>query len=147
MSNRPLPVRIASAVARGLLGVLLVTASGCGGNSPAAPTRTPVPAAPAVAPVAALYTLTASPTTVTPGGTFTVSWTAPAKGSGDWIALFRVTDPNTKYGWHQSTEGAQSGTSSLTAPTEVGQYEFRYLVDDSYVDAVHSNVVTVDIPR
>jgi hypothetical protein len=36
-----------------------------------------------------------------------------------------------------------SGTRTLVAPREAGQYEFRYLLDDGFGDAAVSSVVTV----
>ena len=39
--------------------------------------------------------------------------------------------------------GATSGTLTLTAPTRPGQYEFRYLSDDSFLDLARSRPVTV----
>ena len=91
------------------------------------------------------YTLTPSQNTVAPEGQLGVSWTAPRGGGDDWIGLFAVGDPNTNYEqyWWKYTAGALSGTFTLTAPTRPGQYQFRYLLDDGFVDTVRSGVVTV----
>ena len=91
------------------------------------------------------YTLTADVDTVRAGGELNVSWTAPAGGVSDWIGFFEVGAPNTSYesGWWQYTDGAATGTFTLTAPTQPGQYEFRYLLDDGFVDTVRSRTVTV----
>jgi Galactose oxidase-like, Early set domain/Viral BACON domain len=90
------------------------------------------------------YTLTASPSTVTAGGSLTVSWTAPSgRPTTDWIGLYQVGDPNTSYLWWTYTNGATSGSSSLSAPATAGQYEFRYLLNDGFSDAARSNAVTV----
>ena len=49
-------------------------------------------------PVQSSYTLTATPSQVSPGGQLAVSWTAPTgRPSTDWIALYKVGDPNTVY--------------------------------------------------
>lgn len=72
-----------------------------------------------------------------------MSWTAPRGGTADWIGLFKVGDQNTQYGWWTYTEGATSGTATLSAPTQPGQYEFRYLLNDGYDDTVRSSSVTV----
>jgi len=95
--------------------------------------------------VAQPYTLTSSANTVVAGAQLSVSWTAPRGGEFDWLGLFKVGDPSTNYesGWWQYTDGAVSGTVTLNAPTTPGQYEFRYLLDDGYVDAVRSTPVTV----
>jgi hypothetical protein len=51
--------------------------------------------------------------------------------------------PNNDNGWWDYTGGKTSGTLTLSAPTQAGQYEFRYLPNDGYVDAARSGVVTV----
>jgi hypothetical protein len=91
------------------------------------------------------YTVTPSSNTATPGGQLSVSWTAPRGGVWDWIGLFNLGEPSTNYEqhWWRYTEGATSGTFTLAAPTQQGQYEFRYLLDDGFVDSVRSSPVTV----
>jgi hypothetical protein len=90
------------------------------------------------------YTLTPSTNTVAAGGQLGVSWTAQSGGAADWIGLFKVGDPNTSYDyWWEYTNGATSGTLPVRAPTVPGQYEFRYLLDDGFVDTVRSSAVTV----
>lgn len=89
------------------------------------------------------YTLTASSNTVDAGAELKVSWTAPRGGVADWIGLFKLGAPNENYGWWNYTDGAEGGTYTLTAPLESGQYEFRFLLDDGYVDVVRSTPVTV----
>ena len=90
----------------------------------------------------AVFTLTVTPNTAAPGGALSVSWVAQG-GVWDWVALFKVGDLNESYGWWEYTKGAPSGTLTLSAPTEAGQYEFRYLLDDDYIDVVRSSPVTV----
>jgi len=91
---------------------------------------------------ATAYSVTASPSTVAAGGTLTVSWTAPAgRPTNDWVAL--CVFGNTYCVWGQYTGGTTSGTFSLTAPTPIGQYEFRYLLQGGYTEAGHSSPVTV----
>ena len=94
--------------------------------------------------VGSAYGLSASPSTVSTGGTITVQWTAPA-GSAvrDWISIFKVGAPNTAYGEWKYTGGATSGTFTFTAPS-AGQYEFRYLLDNGFTSTAKSNVVTVN---
>jgi hypothetical protein len=119
---------------------------GCGTSSVAGPTPAPVTPAPAVpAPVvfSGVYTLTASANVVDPGDPLSVSWTASAGATLDWIAFIRVGDPNNDNGWWDYTGGKTSGTLTLSAPTQPGQYEFRYLPNDGYVDAARSSLVTV----
>jgi hypothetical protein len=90
-----------------------------------------------------VYTVTAGTNVVAPGGQLSVSWTASIGRHKDWIGLFRVGDSNEAHGWSQYTGGATSGTETLSAPTEVGQYEFRYLLNDGLNDAARSSLVTV----
>jgi hypothetical protein len=55
-----------------------------------------------------------------------------------------VGDPSTSYDlWWKYTDGGTSGTFTLNAPTQPGQYEFRYLLDDGFVDTARSTPVTV----
>lgn len=89
------------------------------------------------------YTLTASSSTVGPGGELRVSWTVPRGGSRDWIGLYGVGAASCDHGWSEYTKGASSGTLTLQAPTRAGQYEFRYQPDDGCDVAARSNPVTV----
>jgi len=91
------------------------------------------------------YTLTPSTTTVVAGDPLSVSWTAPRGGASDWIGFFKVGEPSTNYEsrWWMYTNGVTSGTLTLSAGSETGQFEFRYLLDDGYVDASRSSQVTV----
>jgi hypothetical protein len=93
------------------------------------------------------YTIASSTSTVVAGGRLSVSWTAPRDGPADWIGFFLTTDSNYEYEsrWWEYTGGARSGTIELIAPTP-GRYEFRYLVDDGYVDVARSAPVTVTPP-
>jgi hypothetical protein len=88
------------------------------------------------------YTVKSGTDVVDAGGQMSVSWTAPGARAGDWIAVFRV---NGAYDdeWYGLTNGATSGTRTLTAPTRPGLYEFRYLVDDGFLDVARSGPVTV----
>lgn len=92
-----------------------------------------------------VVTVTASSILAAPGGQLSVSWVAPSGRRLDWIGLFKVGDPNTSYenGWWAYTDGAPSGTLTLTAPAQPGQYEFRYLLDDGFLDVARSSRVTV----
>jgi hypothetical protein len=92
------------------------------------------------------YHLAASATAVDRGQRFSVSWTIPVSWSSlDWIGLFRVEDPNRAWEnrWWQYTNGATSGTLSLDAPSQPGDYHFRFFADNSEVDIARSAVVTV----
>ena len=90
------------------------------------------------------------PSTVTPstdavdaGGQMSVSWTAPRAQLGDWIALCSVGGGYND-DWYGLTNGATSGTLTVTAPTRPGQYEFRYLfLNDGFLALARSSPVTV----
>jgi hypothetical protein len=146
MSNRPRTGVVHSVLVKGTLAALLAMTLGCGASSPAAPTPTPVTAAPAApAPVRpqSVYTVTADSNTAAPGGPLNVSWTASTGQLKDWIGLFKVGAWNGDHGWSSYTDGATSGTFTLSAPTQAGQYEFRYLLNNGVDDAARSSVVTV----
>jgi hypothetical protein len=88
------------------------------------------------------FTLTPSADAVDAGGQMSVSWTAPAARAGDWIAVFRLGGSYDD-DWYVLTNGAMSGTHTLTAPTRPGQYEFRYLLDGGFLVGARSSPVTV----
>jgi hypothetical protein len=88
------------------------------------------------------FTVTPSTDAVDAGGEMSVSWTAPGARSADWLAVFRVGGSYDD-DWWGGTGGATSGSHTLTAPTRPGLYEFRYLVDGSFVDVARSSPVTV----
>jgi hypothetical protein len=98
-------------------------------------------------------TLIASPNLVASGGQLTMSWVTPdgrgCIGGGDWIALYRVGDPDDTGAvnghsdlWYDHLCGATSGTRTLSAPPQPGQYEFRYLIGGAG-SVARSNPVTV----
>ena len=149
--NEPRTGMILSVLAKGALAALLGMTIGCGASSPAGPA--PMPVTPAPAPIAvANVALTASPSLVTSGDRLTVSWVGPngrgCNGGGDWIAIYKVGDPDFTGAanghsdlWYEHLCGAASGTFTLRAPSQPGQYEFRYMEGGGSV--ARSNPVTV----
>ncbi|HEV2764975.1 MAG TPA: hypothetical protein VGV38_18475, partial [Pyrinomonadaceae bacterium] len=90
------------------------------------------------------YTLTASPSPVSPGAPIQVNWTAPAGHSTlDWVGLYRVGAPDNSYIAYQYADSSTSGQMTFIAPSEEGQYEFRMFVNDGWTRAATSNPVTV----
>ena len=97
------------------------------------------------------YTLIASPSVVALGGQVKVSWTAPSGSSTlDWIGLYQAGAPNNYYYLgYMATNGVTSGsfTTNLVdangQPLPAGQYEFRYLLNNTYSSVIASNTVTV----
>ena len=71
-----------------------------------------------------------------------VSWTAPGAQPDVWLALFGVGGSYDD-DWWDYTNGATSGTRTLTVPTRPGQYEFRYLWAGGFLDLARSSPVTV----
>ncbi|OAI50293.1 hypothetical protein AYO44_05765 [Planctomycetaceae bacterium SCGC AG-212-F19] len=115
-----------------------VTAVNSGGESGASNQVSATPQA------AVSYSLSASPSTVTAGGSITVSWTAPAGHSTtDWVGLFAVGSANTSYLAYQYTTSATGGSMTFTAPSTPGGYEFRYLPNNGYTSLASSNAVQV----
>ena len=93
------------------------------------------------------YTVQTSATTVPPGGTLDVSWSAPPGSSQwDWIGLFREGDDNRTYLWDHwfYTSGAETGTRAMKMPTTPGRYVFRYLLNDHYTHTAESAVIVVE---
>lgn len=90
-----------------------------------------------------VVSLTISPSVVTFGGQLTLSWVAPKGRSRDWVGLYRVGDPNINHEWWAYTNGTASGTVTIIADIEPGQYEFRYLVNDDLTDVARSGPVTI----
>ena len=87
--------------------------------------------------------LTASPRVVEPGGELTVGWTVSGSHSSlDWIGLFGVGVPSTNYqdGYWEYVGNGLSGTLMFRAPFPSGEYEFRYLLDDGYIDVARAPV-------
>ena len=146
MSTRPRKGSVRSMLAQGTFVALLGMTLACGASSPAGLTPTPVrpaPVAPAPLAPSGGYTVTASTDLVAPGDELSVGWTASSGKPLDWVSIFRVGTGNTAYGWYEYTNGATSGTFTLSAPTQAGQYEFRYLLNDGYSDVARSGPVTV----
>jgi hypothetical protein len=88
--------------------------------------------------------ISASPSTVTIGDPLSVSYEAPNQRlPTDWVGLFRFGDPNENLLWYEYTGGASRKTITIPAPDPPGDYEFRYLADDGYIDAARTGVVRV----
>lgn len=89
-------------------------------------------------------TLSVTPQVIARGGQLTVTWVAPiGRSVHDWIGIFKIGIPNEAYQVYQYTGGTAQGTMRFAAPVETGDYEFRYLVDDGFVDVARSSTVTV----
>jgi len=90
------------------------------------------------------YTLAATPSFASPGATLTVNWTAPAgRPNSDWIGLYLKGAADNAWVWWNYTVGAPSGSFTLVAPSQTGQYEFRYYLQNGFSEAISSNPVTI----
>jgi hypothetical protein len=99
------------------------------------------------------FTLTASPASVTPGGTVTVTWSGFARPMvKDWIG--RYTSSANDFGyldWKYNSSCSRipgptpqsSGSCTFTMPTTPGTYQFRLYPDDIYTRLAVSGTVTV----
>ena len=86
-------------------------------------------------------TVAAAPATVIVGEPIYVSFTAPAGSSAsDWIGLYSAADPNTAFQDFRFTGGATSGYVVFYAPSTPGNYQFRYLTNNSYNSVASANV-------
>jgi len=102
-----------------------------------------------------VVSLSAGPAIVAPEGNLSLDFTGPpgrgCNGGGDWIAIYKVGDPDVTGAsnghsdlWYDHVCGATSLTWKLSAPAQPGRYEFRYLV--GAIAAARSNVLTVMLP-
>jgi len=91
-------------------------------------------------------TLSASANSVTAGSLLSVSWVAPSgRPTEDWIAIYKVGAAPDAYGdfWWSYTNGAATGTFTISAPAQPGSYEFRYFGNDGYLMTAKTSVVDV----
>jgi 6-phosphogluconolactonase (cycloisomerase 2 family) len=100
-------------------------------------------------------TLTATPTTVGPGGTSAVAWSGVvAPSPRDWVGVYQTGVADSAYLAFFYTSSctqvpataAASGSCAFTLPTTPGTYEFRLFSDDSYDLLGTSAPVTVLAP-
>ncbi len=90
------------------------------------------------------YSLTLSPLSANPGDSLTATWTAPAGSStSDWIGLYQKGAVNTSYKTYFYTNGATSGSNTLTTSASYAQglYEARYLPNNGYTSVASSSTV------
>lgn len=119
-------------------------------------TVTPPPTTPpptTTPPIPLVVTLSASPTTVYPQESITVTWTVTAgtPNDKDWVGLYQQngadrdyipTDGNGNQAWIH-THAALTGTFTLAAPTALDTYVFRYFENNTYTRLAESNQVQV----
>jgi len=94
--------------------------------------------------------LTASPESVNPGDSITVTFSGTSGNEYDWIGMYLVGSMNYETYDMDYTNGATSGTMTFTAPDETGFYEFRLFPNDEFdpVLAVSNTVaVGTELPQ
>jgi pectate lyase len=94
-------------------------------------------------PPAPTATLSASVTTANPGQAIAVTWTATNPSASDTIAIYAqgASTP----AWSRSTGAATSGAWTVTLPTGLGLWEYRYLAGGTTIIA-RSAVITIVAP-
>src|SRR5581483_1243718 len=140
---------IPAGLAADALGNLYVADSG---NHRVQRSRPPVSAPPGT--VSQVVTLSASATSVTPGGTVIGDWSGIASPTAkDWIGLYRVGAPDyPKLAWIYVSCSSIPGTPraagscplGLPGTLTPGTYELRLFADDKYLRLATSNSFLVD---
>ena len=93
--------------------------------------------------VAGCGSLSASPTSVSPGASVTATWNGIcAPSAADWIALATPGAPNTSYLAFRYTTGSASGSVPFTVPGSAapGSYELRLFSSGGYTRLATSNI-------
>jgi hypothetical protein len=98
--------------------------------------------------------ITASPASVSAGGTETVTVSGGPANTTDWVGLFPVGAANTAYVSWQYLSGTQSAPSTgmsaatlgFVMPSTTGQYQFRFFAANGYTLLATSGTVTVVAP-
>jgi len=90
--------------------------------------------------------ISASPSAASLGETITVTYSGAPGFEYDWIAIYKVGDPNTSYSEYYYLHKQKSGTLTFTAPDVPGEYEFMLFEnypDGGYNDLTRSNTIRV----
>ncbi len=91
----------------------------------------------------------ASPTTVKPAGALTATWSnISSPTTTDWVALYAVGAPDSAVVAWKYTNGAPSGSATMTVPwgTSPGNFEVRLSANNSYQRLAKSGGVTIIAP-
>lgn len=92
-----------------------------------------------------VVTMKAGPVQVDVGSSFSVEFEITGKSSSsDWIGIFPVAAANKEYLTYQwRGKDEQKGKLTFAAPSEYGEYEFRYFCNKNYSHIAASNKVKV----
>ncbi len=77
-------------------------------------------------------TVSVNSTRFSPGSRIRVTWNTTSPRPRDWVALARVGSAVTEYVRYTYTDGRGAGSLEMDVPSEPGNYEARFLVDDTY---------------
>jgi hypothetical protein len=94
-------------------------------------------------------TLAASPSSVAPGGTMTVSWTGiQAPTTGDWLALVPLNAADSSWVTWVYTSGRSEDSVTFKLPSNLsaGNYDLRLFSNNSTTRLAMSNVIAVTAP-
>jgi len=118
------------------------------------PNATPTPVA-TPTPTNGVATVSASSSTIVPGGTLNAGWSGVNYPSPtDWIGVYSVgTGDYSFLSWVYTSSGNQSqgstalssGTISITFPTTPGVYELRLYSNDGFTRLATSSPVTISV--
>ncbi len=87
------------------------------------------------------------PSASSTGQVINATFSAPSgRPTDDWIGLFRVGTLNSAYVAKIYTNGLTTGSIQFTGPSEPGNYEFRYLLNDGFTSVVSSLPIAVTLP-
>ena len=93
--------------------------------------------------------LTATPATISLGGTLTAAWSGIAAPTAtDWIGLYKPGAANSPSITWRYTTGAASGSVPLVLPSTVipGTYELRLFANNGYTRLATSTTFVVTSP-
>ena len=80
-----------------------------------------------------IFTITISSQTVPANSNINVQFqTSGHQSSTDWIGVYKVGTSDSQYLNWQYTNGLQSDVLTFTAPSESGNYEFRYFLNNGF---------------
>jgi hypothetical protein len=94
-------------------------------------------------------TLSASPSTINPGGPVTASWSGIVNPTaGDWIGLYSAGALDSAYVSSRYTNGSASGSLVLSTPATIGAgtYELRLYANNSFTRLATSSPITIQPP-
>jgi hypothetical protein len=81
----------------------------------------------------------------TPGETLTITFSNATTNQRDWIGLYKKDASDRDYLTWQYTDGKKEGSPTFEAPSEPGEYDARFFINDGYTRLAISEPFTVVI--